>query len=118
MNTERTFNMKASVKLPQINPETGKKEGVKHNANIIIDWTGCTEEEVFWFANRQFKIRAGTALQAEGLPFEEGKTYRAKDYLPGDRAPRKPMDADAIAKLAASDPNLLARLRELIEKAG
>lgn len=112
MNTDRQFNMKASVKLPSINPETGKKEGVKHNANIIIDWTGCTEEDVYWFANRQFKIRAGTALQAEGLPFEEGRVYRAKDYLPGQRVyVKKEMTPEELLAAVLANPELLARVK-------
>lgn len=112
MNTDRQFNMKASVKLPQVNPETGKKEGVKHNANIIIDWTGCTEDDVYWFANRQFKIRAGTALQADGLPFEEGKVYKAKDYLPGQRVyVKKEMTPEELLALVLNNPELLARVK-------
>ena len=112
MNTDRQFPMKASVKLPQINPETGKKEGVKHNANIIISWEGCTEDDVYWFANRQFKIRAGTALMADGLPFEEGKVYRAKDYLPGQRVyVKKEMTPDELLALVLNNPELLARVK-------
>lgn len=112
MNTDRQFEMKASVKLMQVNKETGKKEGVKHNANIIIDWSGCTEEDIYWFANRQFKIRAGTQLQADGLPFEEGRVYKAKDYLPGARVyVKKEMTPDELLAAVLANPELLARIK-------
>lgn len=112
MNTDRQFPMKASVKLPQVNPETGKKEGVKNDANIIIDWTGCTEDDVYWFANRQFKIRQGTALMAEGKPFEEGKVYKAKDVLPRQRVyVKKEMTPDELLALVMSNPELLAKIK-------
>ena len=112
MDVNRQFEMKASVKLPEINPETGKKEGIKHNANITIDWTGCTEDDVFWFANRQFKIRAGTALQAEGKPFEDGGVYKAKDYLPGQRVyVKKEMTPEELLALVMANPELLAKIK-------
>jgi hypothetical protein len=112
MDVNRQFDMKASVKLPEINPETGKKEGIKHNANITIDWTGCTEDDVFWFANRQFKIRAGTALQSEGKPFIDGQVYKAKDYLPGQRVyVKKEMTPEELLALVMANPELLAKIK-------
>ena len=112
MNTERQFTMKASIRRAEVNPETGKREDVKHNANITIDWTGCTEDDIYWFANRQFKIRAGTALAGNNELFEDGKTYRAKDYLPGARsAPVRKMTPEELLAAVMANPELLAKLR-------
>lgn len=112
MNTDRQFTMKASISRNETNVETGKKEKVKHDASITIDWAGCSEEDVYWFANRQFKIRAGTILAGNNELFENGKTYRAKDYLPGARsAPVRQMTPEELLAAVMANPELLAKLR-------
>ncbi len=111
MNVDRKFTMKASISRNETNAD-GKKEKVKHDANITISWEGCSEEDVYWFANRQFKIRAGTMIAAAGGLFEEGKTYRAKDYLPGARsAPVREMTPEELLAAVMKNPDLLAKLK-------
>ena len=52
------------------------------------------------------------STQADGLPFEEGKTYKAKDYLPGQRVyVKKEMTPEELLAAVLANPELLARVK-------
>ena len=86
-----------------------KIEKTSHRCDVIIDWTGMTDDDLQALAQRSIIIRMQNAARVTGKAPEEEMTIRAVDYRIGVRTSR-PVVLSPEQMLASLSPEERAAL--------
>lgn len=96
---------RASVSTKQDKTAT---EAVK--TALIIDWTGCTVEEIQAMAQQALIVKLQSGWRKNGIPTDV--TVKAADHKVGQRAPAKSI----LEKVATLTPEQKAELLAMLTK--
>jgi hypothetical protein len=85
------------------------KDGESIRTSLVINWEGCTVEEIQAMAQQALIVKLQSGWRKNGIP--ESVTVKAADHKVGQRAPAKSI----LEKVATLTPEQKAELLKMLQ---